>query len=163
MSTAQIPIILFTETHCVSGYIPGAGQRVLEILNDPHSQFIKLSNATLQTLGEGQPVQLSEATVPKPRIIVCALTAATHEAPDKRRYAFVEKRKKGALVIAQNYEIRGIISLKGTAEAVAALGQELGSYFPIADATVRHAPSNQLLEATVAIVNKAFVSLFQLE
>jgi hypothetical protein len=162
MTAAQIPAILFTETHCVSGFIAGTGQRLLEILNDSHSQYVKLTEATLQTLGEGQPVQLPEATIPKPRIVVCALTTASHEAPDKRRYAYVEKRKKKAFVIAQNYEIRGILSLKGTAEAVAALGQELSSYFPLTDATIRHAPSNQALSVTVAIVNKQFVSLFQL-
>jgi hypothetical protein len=163
MSAAQIPAILFTETHCVSGFIAGTGQRLLEILNEPYSQYVKLTEATLQTFGEGQPIQLSEATIPKPRIVVCALTATTHEAPEKRRYAYVEKRKKKAFVIAQNYEIRGTLSLKGTAEAVAALGQELSSYFPITDANIRHAPSNQTLDVTVAIVNKQFVSLFQLE
>jgi hypothetical protein len=162
MTVAQIPAILFTETHCVSGFIAGAGQRLLEILNEPYSQYVKLTSATLQTLGEGQSVQLMEVTIPKPRIVICALTAATHEAPEKRRYAYVEKRKKKALVIAQNYEIRGVLSLKGTAEAVAALGQELSSYFPLTDVNIRHAPSNQVLDVTVAIVNKQFVSLFQL-
>ncbi|MCC7083730.1 MAG: hypothetical protein IT427_01840 [Pirellulales bacterium] len=131
-------------------------------MNEPHSQFLKLSEATLQSLVDGQPVSLSEATVPKPRIVCCALTSATHEAPERRRFAYVEKRKKKAFVIAQNYEIQGSLSLKGTPEAVAALGQELGSYFPVADATVRHVPSNQVLKATVAIVNKAFVSLLQI-
>lgn len=162
MSTAQIPAIVFTETHCVSGYIAGTGQRLLEILNEPFSQYVKLTGATLQTLGEGEPLQLNEATIPKPRIVICALTATTHEAPEKRRFAFVEKRKNRALVIAQNYEIRGILSLKGTQEAVAALGQELSSYFPLVNASIRHAPSNQALDVQVAIVNKAFVSLFQL-
>jgi hypothetical protein len=163
MSAAQIPAILFTETHCVSGFIAGTGQRLVEILNDQYSQYVRLADATLQTLGEGQAVQLSEATIPKPRIVICALTSTSHEAPEKRRFAYVEKRKKKAFVIAQNYEIRGILNLKGTAEAVAALGQELSSYFPLTGATVRHAPSNQVLQVTVAIVNKEFVSLLQLE
>jgi hypothetical protein len=162
MSAAKIPTILFTETHCVAGFIAGTGQRLLEILNDPHSQYVKLMEATLQTLGEGQPVQLPEATIPKPRIVVCALTATSHEAPEKRRFAFVEKRKKKAFAIAQNYEVRGVLSLKGTAEAVAALGQELSAYFPLTDANIRHAPSNQVLNVPVAILNKRFVSLFQL-
>jgi hypothetical protein len=162
MTAAQIPAILLIEAHYVSGFIARSGQRLLEVLNDPYSQFTKLTDATLQAFGETPAVQLPEATIPKPRIVVCALTATAHEAPDKRRFAFVEKRKHKAFVMAQNYEIRGILSLKGPAEAVGALGQELNSYFPLTDATIRHAPSNRVLKVMVAIVNKQFVSMLQL-
>lgn len=163
MSGAAIPIMLCMEAHCLAGTITSTGQRVLEILNDPASEYLKMSDAALQPNAEGgSATRVGDVTVPKSRIAVCILTMEGHEAPERRRYGYVEKRKKRGLVLVQGYEVQGTLSFRGTAEGVAALGREFGDFFPVSEATVRYPASHRSIPAKVAIVNKSLVSVLHI-
>jgi hypothetical protein len=164
MALEEIPVIICTDDHRLAVVIAGKGQRVLEILNDPGSTYLPIFEVLIQRMSEvTSKNRLPEATIVKSRLAICVLAADLHEAPERRQYAFVEKMKLAATVLVQGWEVQGTISFKGSPDAVSLLQREFGSFFPLTDATIRHATTDQSFSASVAIVNKSLVSVLHVE
>jgi hypothetical protein len=101
--------------------------------------------------------------VRKDQIRLAVLGGGQHEAPETRRYAFVDKQTYPAFLIVSGYEIEGRLQLRGTSNPVQALTHELKGFVPITHAKISHAGGNgEPLTASVALCNRDHVSLFHI-
>ena len=155
-------LTLYVGRHKVEGRIATGGYRLLDVLNDPMSEYLEVYDARVTTgTGElGDP--LLQAAVAKSEISLAVILAEEHEAEERRRFTAIDKKRYLALLIADGLEIRGTAYLAGTAEPALALAGELDRFFPLTDATVFSAATGERIEAPVAMPNKRFVSLFHL-
>jgi hypothetical protein len=160
-----VTIIVVAGQHSYSGLLDNRGSRVSDLLNDPGTQFLQLSKVTLhQKFFERVVESLPEVTIPKQGIDFVLLEQGKHEAPLRRQNARIDKRSFTAVVVLNDYEIRGTLMLKGVPDEVAALSRELAAFFPVTNTrlsmpTGAAAPT----PAGIALVNKARVTLLHID
>ncbi|HVX14617.1 MAG TPA: hypothetical protein VHC22_25745 [Pirellulales bacterium] len=163
MALQKLPAIFVTEEHLLIGEVQTRGLRLLEMLIDPNSQFVQLNDVHVSRRESkaSRRTTLKEVVLRKELIRLAVLGGGQHEAPETRRYAFVDKQTYPAFVIVSGYEIEGRLQLRGTSNPVPALTHELKSFIPITHAKISHAGGNgEPLTASVALCNREHVSLF---
>ncbi|HEX4130716.1 MAG TPA: hypothetical protein VHZ24_11795 [Pirellulales bacterium] len=153
-------LVVLTEAHWIVGTFPTGGQRLLDLLNSAHSEFLLLSDVRLQERFAGSTTRIGKATIRKSQIVVATPAADRHEAPEKRRNALSSKRVGSAHLVVANAHLRGKVHLRGHNDSFHALVHELGDFFPVTEATLVEAIPLLPIELAVAIVNKSFVSVF---
>ncbi|HWB00692.1 MAG TPA: hypothetical protein VG713_19495 [Pirellulales bacterium] len=155
-------LIVVTDAHWIIGHFATSGNRLLEVLNAPSSEFLHLTDVQIVRRDAASTVRMPKAVVRKSQIAIAAPATERHEAPEKRRHAFVNKRTMPAYVIISNVEIRGTIHLRGVGDSVSVLVHEMGNFFPVSQVTVTRAVQSESCELPVVIVNKAFISVFSI-
>lgn len=156
--TMNVSVAIFTASYCLSGGIETRGQRVMEVLNSAHSDFLKLYDVHVARSGGQQlPTLFPCLVLKKSAIILCALPGDRHEAPDKRPYALVKKATRLGLVIAGPFEIVGRLSFQGSVDPAAALSHEFSQFFPVSEAACHGPWAESQVTSRVVIVNKEFV------
>jgi hypothetical protein len=161
-NSQETEVFVATAAHLLFGKLQTSGSRVQEILNDANSNFLRLRDATVF---RGAALALRAApllVLAKEQIVFVALSGSKYEAPDKRRYAFADKKHSTCFVIAAGYEIEGTVSLKGSLDPIAALNSEFGDFFPIAEPTIGNIGDRQSVPAEVALVNKSMISAIEI-
>jgi hypothetical protein len=155
MTETETAVILATDQYLLEALVTTRGQRLLEVLNDPTSDFLRVLDFKLisRETGEGR------ATMPTGIIrrsnLVLAMLTEQHEAPQRRQYSYVEKKARPVVVIAGSYLIEGDLQFRGKYDPVAVVNAELQSFFPVTNAVISHSSSNRPpMRAPVAIVNK---------
>ena len=157
-NSRETEVFIATTEHLLFGKLQTSGSRVQEVLNDASSNFLRLSEVTVFR-GGALPIRTSRLLVlTKAEIVFVALSGSRYEAPEKRRYAFADKRHCTCFVIASGYEIEGTVSLKGSSDPIVALNSELGDFFPIAEPKIGNLGDNQSVPAEVALVKKTMIS-----
>lgn len=135
------------------------GVRVLDILNDPNSEFLlihRTGNANSASLTSVQ----EEGVVLKSNIDCVLLTAGEHEAPMRRQHALVRKQPYPILAFLRNYSVAGTWMGTGRLNLQLLLGQAGSQFFPIIDATVRqNGDDHPSFTAPAVLVNRASVVL----
>ncbi|REJ90334.1 MAG: hypothetical protein DWQ35_16800 [Planctomycetota bacterium] len=155
--------MLFTAQHVISCDLDTQGQRVLESLNDPGSAFIPVYDAAiLSSKGCASNTSLSTAIVSKHNLAFVLLPGDSHEAPEKRRYAYVAKQVFASCQIVLGHEIEGTMHVKGNPDAMNFIARESGDFFPVTDATVSTGEGT-IHSVQVALVNKSFMSLLSIQ
>ncbi len=144
--------------------MPAHQRRLLDVLNDPGTDYLHLNRAQVFRRGCGSCAgTLPAAVIHKANIGLAVPSTDRHEAPLERCRRFVSKDRYPAFLLVLGYEIRGEVSLTGAADPVAALCHELPGFFPVANGTISFAGSSSAQqESQVVIVNKSFVSLLQI-
>lgn len=165
MSTQQIPVTLVTHEHLFKATLPSRGERILDILNDSTSDFVRIYSAHLFCRGQDTPfTMLPEVVVRKANVGLVVVTGEQHEAPQKRRNAFTAKTKYRAFLVALGYEIQGTIHLNASGDPVCVLSSEMGRFVPVQNASVsRGGICDDGLHGQVVICNHAFISALQIE
>ena len=160
-----VTIIVAAGQHSYSGLLDNRGLRVSDILNDPGTEFLRLTNVTLhQKFFERVVSTLPEVTIPKAGIDMVLLEQGKYEAPLRRQHARIDKRSYSAIVVLSDYEVRGTIMLKGAPDGVAALTRELSAFFPVTNARLTMPGGTDApAPAGVALVNKSKVSLLHID
>ncbi len=108
-----VTIIVAAGQHSYSGLLDNRGLRVSDILNEPGTEFLRLTNVTLHQRFFEHVSRLPEVTIPKNGIDMVLLEQGRYEAPLRRQHARIEKRSFSAIVVLSDYEVRGTIMLKG--------------------------------------------------
>jgi hypothetical protein len=161
MTACCAPVILITDEHVLSATIPTSGQRVLDILNDPRSQFLTVQNASVLRRRDGSRIAtLPDAVMRKANIGAALLSGGEHEAPEKRRSCYLRKDEHVAFLVVLGYEVTGTMHLNASKDAVTVLYHEAGAFTPVANAVVSFAgaaPRGQAVD--VALVNQSLISL----
>lgn len=152
------------EEHLIVGEVETRGHRVLDALNDAMADWLNIYDAHIsRRWAKAQAVATAaEVLIRKADVKIAVLGGGKHEAPEKRRFARVEKKKFSALALVGSYEVRGSLHLKSKREPILLL-TEVGSFIPLTEATISHAaPSDDKLEADVAIINKSAIGAFHI-
>ncbi|HEX5446206.1 MAG TPA: hypothetical protein VFW87_20435 [Pirellulales bacterium] len=165
MAAQKVPTIIVTAEHLLIGEVETRGSRLLEVVTDPHSEFLHLHEAHVsrREAKSKQLVALSEAIVRKTEICLAVLGGGKHESPETRRFAFVDKKSYSAFAIVAGYEVRGRLQLKGASDPVSALTHEIHGFMPLTEATLGHPGDHgEPLLAAVALCNREYISLLHI-
>ena len=92
----RVTILSVAGSHSFFGSIDNRGLRVLDVLNDISSDYLQLYDVAVLRGIRGELIeQLPEATIPKSALDLVLLESNKHEAPVRRRHAFVPKEMRG--------------------------------------------------------------------
>lgn len=162
MLARRTAVILITHEHRFTGTVPTLGQRLLDMLNDKTTDYLHIHDVQVfrSTDPETCIAAFPEAVVRKADLSLAIITGEKHEAPEKRLYAFVQKRAYHVFLTVPGYEAQGRLHLPRSAEPVAVLARDTDTFFPITQATVSRVGSDERLEVPVIIINKESVALF---
>jgi hypothetical protein len=158
----EIEVFVATQQHLVLGRVQTSGNRLQEVLNDASTDFLRLKDASIFR-GATIPVRAAgTVTIAKQQIAFATIKSDRYEAPEKRAYAFADKKHCNCFVIVHGFELDGTMNLKGPADPIPALRSELPAFFPIADPKIGNLGVPQPVPATVALVNKSMVSVIEI-
>lgn len=165
MTSERVALLFIVGKHAFGGAVDHHSSRVLDLLNDVHTEFLRVcSVAVFQGFSGRLIAQFDEATIRKAAIDRVALTEERHEAPLRRQYARVEKQRSPIFALLTNYEVRGTVMLDRSVDPGLVLNHQASTFFPVVAAKVScvDAPGPPLV-AKVVFVNKNKVSLLQIE
>ncbi len=152
VSDRAVSAILVTPGHMLKCKILVRGQRVLDILNDGGSEYLRVCDVLVfRKDGTRCSFQPQEAVIPKANIHLAILSGSKHEAPEKRAVAFSSKDQYEALATVDQYEIHGRIHMKGHPDGTSFLTREASRFVPITQARVCH-PGAQESDARPRLV-----------
>jgi hypothetical protein len=158
MTETETEVILATDQHLLEALVTTRGQRLLEVLNDPTSDFLRVLDLKLMSRENGEASSAMPTGIVRRSNIVLALLSDQHEAPQRRQYSYVEKKARPVVIVAGGFVIEGDLQFRGKYDPVSVVNAELQSFFPVTNAMVSH-PSGfrNLMRAPVAIINKQFL------
>lgn len=161
----SVTILAVVGQHSLFGVLQNSEVRVIDVLNDPGTDFIRLKEAIICRGIHGECVERApELTVHKGVLDFVLLETGKHEAPVRRQHTWVEKELHEALLLVGDYEIRGTLMLRKSSDVVTAVNRELSNFFPVTTArlsTVNTAKGP--IAAGLAIVNKSRISLLHFQ
>lgn len=159
-------VTLLTASHRFHGEMNTGGQRLQEVLNNPLTDFAQLENVQIYTLANQTEMLYTEkrATIQKSQLQLVIIGEQKHEAPEKRQNYRIQKSFYEVFCVAGSYEVTGLIHLpRYTHDTIAILVREMKIFFPLTEATVTYdVKSRSAFNTSVALVNKAALSLFQI-
>lgn len=164
MSTLEATSILVTCEHFLKGNVKTGGQRLLEVLKDQGSEFLRIQNVQVFRRNCGTRIaNVTEGIVRKSSIALVIPASDKHEAPQRRIDAFVPKKEHDVFLVVLGYEIRGKMQLHATADPVTVMCREMGDFVPVTRGSVSFNGSNWREQTPqVIIANQSFLSLFQI-
>lgn len=154
---------LITQEHYLKGALHTRGQRFLDVLNDRRSDYLQIADAQIFRISDlSTPIAaITSVVIRKTDIRLAVITEDIHEAPEARLYGFVKKERHRAFLSIGGYEADGQIHLTDLNGVTTVLNRERGDFFPVTDVVVTSAvDGRKILKGSVAMVNKAHVSLF---
>ena len=161
-----IAVTLLTAAHRFQGEINTGGQRLQEVLNNSLTDFVHLENAQIYTLANQTEMLYAEkrATIQKSQLQLIVIGEQKHEAPEKRQNYRVPKSFHEVFCVTGSYEISGFLHLpRYTQDTIAILVREMKMFFPLTESIVTYdVRSRSNLSASVVLVNKTAISLFQI-
>jgi hypothetical protein len=159
--TNQVEILVVTGNHAFTGSVENRGLRVLDVLNDISSQFLKLHEVSIYRGFDKTCVQqVSETVFLKTIVDFVLLKRQPHEAPMRRAHSLISKDRHAALVVLDHYEIHGEFMAKGVIDPMLVLHPNSPQFFPIVSPDIYLGTIGETVYSSVAFVNKAKVSLF---
>jgi len=162
--TNQVEILVVTGQHAFTGSVENRGLRMLDVLNDASSQFLKLHQVSIyRGFDKKCARQVSETVFPKSTIDFVLLKRQPHEAPMRRAHSLIAKDQHHAMVVLDHYEIHGDFMSKGAIDPMVVLHPQSAPFFPIVSPDIFLSPIGETIYSNVALVNKAKVSLFHYE
>jgi hypothetical protein len=165
MSTVELDTLLVVGEHLLLCRVPLSGIRLLDHLNDPRSNFLHVSESRLlHRPYDDEAEMVGDTIVSKARLRLAIPTTRDHEAPEKRFHTLRSTSHRPALVLLEEYELRGNVHLGPGADPAHALVYEFGQFIPITDATLssRGKPM-RFSKAHVVLANRDFVDAIHVE
>lgn len=164
MDPEHLSVTAVTQEHFFKGTFSTHGLRLLDSLNDVTSDFVTLENVEIFRASYNvRAAELAKAAVWKEHISMVLVTSRRHEAPGKQATHRRDKQHYLAFLTCYGFDVQGTVHLRGHPDPVNALSNELGTFFPVTDATVTHGGNTGLqVKVPVAMVKRDAVSLFHL-
>jgi hypothetical protein len=162
--TNQVEILVVTGQHAFTGSVENRGLRMLDVLNDASTQFLKLHDVSIYRGFDKTCVrQVAETVFPKSIVDFVLLKRQPHEAPLRRAHSLIAKDQHHALVVLDHYEIHGDFMSKGVIEPMVVLHEQSPPFFPIVSPDIYLSTIGETVCSNVALINRAKVSLFHYE
>jgi hypothetical protein len=165
MSSNLTHAIIVVSPHWIVGSIPSNGKRIQDVLKDPSTNFVRLTDVHIYSDADCtlRIATLPQAVFPKDRIELVILPEFRHEAPITRWNNFSVRKSAKVSAIVSKFYIEGELQLSpSTTDVTHALTQQLGTFFPITRASLI-APDVKRMSAPVLFPNKCFLSCFSAE
>jgi hypothetical protein len=138
MSQSKVRLLLVVQDRLVAGTLSTGGRRILEVLVDTGSNYLRLRDAKIQSNSSNSAeTELEEVVVWRPHISLIALAGTEHEAPDKRCFGFVQKEQFSATVVVSGWQVVGDVHVKGHVDPFIFLERETGAFFPLTNAAMQ--------------------------
>lgn len=161
MNNQSIPLILVVENHWLLGKLRTSDLRVLDILNDPQTDYLDLHDVKVFSSGDQQNclADLPEAIVPKERLQLLIIPTDKYEKSRKERmHRIVDKKSLDVSTVAAGYFIQGKLHVRSHGyDSRYTLTHVLGHFFPITDATISR-PGVEPITVSTVIANKTYLS-----
>jgi hypothetical protein len=161
MSTKNQQVTAAVSGHWLVGNLPLADFRIQEVLNDPRTDFLTLTDVEVHPLSKRECVtRVPEVIVPKGGLEFVILPTLRHEAPEKRWNNRAVKMAFDAFAILQGYRIWGELHLPNEPKDVhLVLRHQLGQFFALTRASISLDPRGESqLSAPLLLANKGFIS-----
>ena len=158
-------VIAVVSDHWLRGSMATTGQRVLDVLNEGNTDYLRLANARVfATADLKTPIAtLGEVMIPKEKLGVVFIPASNRSDGDlKRHYSKVQTRRTAGFALVCGHAIQGNIHLKCRLnDPIYAMKHALARFFPMTQVNVSM-PNGTSMRIAVAIANKQFVDCFHL-
>ena len=158
----EMSVILFVDRLKIEARLKTSGYRLLDVLNDPMTEYLQIYDARVSERGETVQQELHDAVIVKAEISVAVVPSDRHEAKERRRFIAIDKKRYPAPLFADGFDVRGTIHLGGPSDPVIALAGELQGFFAITEATLTHTATGERLDAPVIMPNKRLLSMIHI-
>lgn len=159
--SAQTPLLILLDQHIVPCTTPTRGMRVLDMLNDPGSEYLRVENVDFSQWKLPAQHQGDHALLRKEAIRAVVLPDSKHEAPEKRHHARVAKKSFPAVLVAGQCIVQGRVHTSSARDERTVLSQA-GSFLPMTDAVVTWR-SGKPTRAAVILVQRASIGLLSVD
>ncbi len=162
---ALAAVDVITQSCRYRGFVPTRGQRLSEVLGDPNSGVLRMTETLTTVAGSSSSdVRWQDVSLRKDDILL-VIPTGDHEAPARRRNHYVKKHRYGAMIVLPGFVISGIVYLSSRVSVVTMLdaSSSLPSFLGLTDVTV-HRSGDGLLPAQcdVAIVRRPAIEAIEL-
>jgi hypothetical protein len=155
-SASAILILPHYELH---GDVPTGSGRLLDVLNDQSTRFLKMAHVRFVRRGSNHIVsEVSNSVVVKSNIHLALLVDEDRPNYTKFFYATQERKTLDSLITLPTMLIEGRIHLKTAADPQSFLSIEAGTFFPVTNATIHYSASSEPTDSPVVLINKEAVS-----
>jgi hypothetical protein len=159
----ELEVIIVSGRHSFSCSMSLGGQRVLDVLNDKSTAFLRISDTTLSRIGQTESFgELQDAVVAKSSIDCVLIENDVHEAPIRRHHSLVNKHAFATFVLLPDHEICGMTMWAIRPDPLVLLASDAPSFFPASPATLWGTSLREHCASTVAFINKASVSMISI-
>lgn len=136
MPSTQLKVTVVSPGHWISGSLALGGNRLQDVLNDPLSGFLKLSDVAVRQRSDVEPeARLPHVVLPKSGIEFVIDDELECETPEKRWNHYRSKESFEAFAVVGGKTVRGNLHLlRPTLDPPNTLANELHSFFPLTDA-----------------------------
>ena len=166
MLSQGVRTLFITGEQVFQAAVATGGRRLLDLLNDGLTDYVQARDAQVfHDLDMATTVaSFPSACVRKEALSLVILPEEGHEAPEKRFFGYVQKLPQRVFVAVPGYEVEGRLHLLRAGEAVTVLTHDLGEFFPVTQAQLRHTRAPfEVLDVPVVMIHKSTVALFCLE
>jgi hypothetical protein len=149
--------------HWLIGNLPLKDFRIQEVLNDPRTDFLTLSDVEIHSIAKRECItHVPGAMIPKNQLEFVIVPSERHEAPEKRWNNHAVKAAYQALAIVRGYRISGVLHLPRKPDVIhLVFTHQLSQFFAVTRASVSCDPGGgSQITAPLLLANKSFVSCF---
>jgi hypothetical protein len=159
----HVTILVVVGQHSFAGEVDADGLRVLDLLNDPGTDYLQLACVAVhQRFFDGVIRRLSRATIPKSQIDFVLMEEREHESHWRERPALVEERPHQVFVVLDDYEICGDLMLKEPLDKSDAFNRELSTFLTVTDSRLSAVGTQGPIKGGTALINRSKVTLLQI-
>lgn len=164
MRESSVSTVLITKGHALSCVVPTKGQRLLDLLNDPETEFLNVNSIEVYRHASSDLVRAFPASViRKTSIALAILTGPRHEAPERRKNSYTSKSVYDAFVTIGDFEVNGMLHLMGSPDTLSFLTHEANRFVPLSKANVCFkGASGGRFQERVIIVSKSAIDLLEI-
>ena len=157
--------VIFVASHYyLHGDFSLGTSRVLEVLNDPTTRYLKLENVRILEDASDEPFcQLGATVLVKENIHLAMLVAEDRPSDNKVFFATRERKTFHCVVSLPSMLVEGRLHTKMATEPQSFLSLEAGAFFPITGASLRQLGTARRFDSSVVWINKTAVSSISLD
>jgi hypothetical protein len=163
-SEIPVQVYLFTSDHMAQGTVDvPRGQRVTDVLNNPHESIVLLTDAQLNRLllPQSQPMRVDTLRVAKQSILCVMPLDEPGPETIQERSKFVSKRRYDVIVTLPGFEIHGALHLPQGTKLRSIFDLISYAFVPITSSRIHYLfDPRRRFDANVVIVNKPRIQLF---
>ncbi|MFQ5854283.1 MAG: hypothetical protein ACE5LU_01370 [Anaerolineae bacterium] len=156
---------LITHEHRFTAKVYTHGQRLLDMLNDRTTDYLKITDAEVHRYSDPEKsiAVFPTAIIRKEDLHLAIIPGEDHEAPTQRLFGYVQKSPYHVFLTVPGYEVRGVmyLTIQREPDPIHVLESHARKFFAVTGATASQAWTGEdVLSCPVVMVNKDSLSLF---
>jgi hypothetical protein len=161
--TSNSAAAIFVTSHFdVHGTVSTGSSRILDVLNDHNTRFLKLDKASIFPHGQSTPIsELHSTVLVKANIHLVLLLGEDRPSESKVFFASLSRKTVNVVLTMPTTIVEGRIHVKAASDPQGYWSLEAGTFFPITTGTIRDANGTaEPRSMSVILVNKDVASSF---